>query len=140
MGKRIDNTVCHCLEMRRSAENVISFYDRILAPSGVTVRQYSLLGAVGQLDGCSVRELSDATMLDRSTLARSLKPLLGAGMIINTKEQGTRNSVLKLTEKGRSICAEAKELWTKAQSAFEEKIGTEQVQELEKILCTIQKL
>ena len=46
MGKRIDDTTCHCLKMRRSAWNVVSFYDRMLKPAGITVGQYSLLNVI----------------------------------------------------------------------------------------------
>lgn len=138
MGKRIDNTKCHCLKMRRSAENVIHFYDTTLSPSGVTVRQYSLLRAIEEHEGCSVRELADAAELDRSTLARSLKPLMQAGYIEDHKEASARNSVLYLTLKGSDTCRYAAELWQKAQNEFEDKIGSDTVKKLENILELLQ--
>lgn len=140
MSKRIDNTTCHCLKMRRSAGNVVQFYDNLLSPSGVTVRQYSLLNKIAENEGCSVRELSDATELDRSTLARSLKPLIQAGYIEDRKERKARNSVLYLTEEGIDTCRHASELWNKAQKAFEDKVGRNNVQELESILELLQAL
>ena len=71
MGKRIDDTTCHCLKMRRSAWNVVSFYDRMLKPAGITVGQYSLLNGIEEHDGCNISELGMWTELDRSTLVRS---------------------------------------------------------------------
>lgn len=140
MGKRIDNTTCHCLKMRRSAGNVIRFYDDMLSPSGVTVRQYSLLNQIGKHEGCSVRELSDAVELDRSTLARSLRPLMQAGLIEDRKEKSARNSALYLTEKGQTTCQHAYILWEEAQKVYEEKIGKDRVKELEGILEQLQNL
>lgn len=140
MNKRIDNTTCHCLKMRRSAWNIISFYDRMLEPAGITVRQYSLLFSIGEHDGCNMRELGDWTELDRSTLARSLKPLLKAELICDKKEADMRDSRLSLTEKGRQVCDFAGELWNKAQKKFEDIVGKEQVEQLEKILETLQTL
>lgn len=140
MGKRIDNTKCHCLKMRRSAGNVIKFYDNILSPSGVTVRQYSLLNKIAENEGCSVRELSDATELDRSTLARSLKPLMKAGYIEDRKEKSARNSMLYLTKEGLETCNCASELWAEAQKEYEDKIGKDKVRELESILELLQTL
>ena len=140
MGKRIDNTTCHCLKMRRSAGNVISFYDQILKPSGVTVRQYSLLYSISEHDGCSVRELSVYTELDRSTLARSLKPLMKADLIADAKDAGARDSKLSLTEQGQQVCQEAARLWEIAQKRFEEKLGAEQVKALEDALEILQTL
>lgn len=140
MGKRVDNTVCHCLKMRRSAENVIHFYDNILAPSGITVRQYSLLNAVFEHSGCNVRELSEATLLDRSTLARSLKPLIQSGYIIDKKASRARDSVLELTDHGVSVCKEAAGLWKVAQYQFESKFTKSQLQNFEDTLIFLQEL
>lgn len=140
MGKRIDNTVCHCLKMRRSAENVASFYDQKLKPSGVTVRQYSLLKNINENEGCSIRILSELTDLDRSTLARSLKPLLGNSLIVDMKTAGTRDSKLFLTDKGKEVCAFAETLWEAAQREYEKILGAEQVESLERGLEALQEL
>lgn len=140
LGKRIDDTVCHCLKMRRSAENVIRFYDNILAPSGVTVRQYSLLRAIFEHSGCNVRELSEATLLDRSTLARSLKPLIQAGYIADRKASGARDSVLELTDQGASVCKEAAGLWETAQHQFESRFTEGQLLGFENMLTLLQEL
>lgn len=140
MGKRIDNTTCHCLKIRRSAGNVVSFYDQILRPCGITVRQYSLLYSISANDGCNVRELSEYTELDRSTLARSLKPLIKANLIADAKDAGARDSKLSLTEQGRQVCQEAAKLWEIAQRRFEEKLGPEQVKALEAALEILQAL
>lgn len=140
MGKRIDNTVCHCLKMRRSAENVIHFYDNILASSGVTVRQYSLLRAISEHSGCNVRELSEATLLDRSTLARSLKPLIQSGYIADKKASGARDRVLELTDQGVSVCKEAAGLWEIAQHQFESKFTESQLLNFEDMLTILQEL
>lgn len=140
MSKRVDNTECHCLKMRRSAENVIRFYDAILAPCGVTVRQYSLLNAISEQSGCNVRMLSEATLLDRSTLARSLKPLIQSGYIKDNKAAGTRDRVLELTEKGEDVRKEAADLWQLAQRQFEAKLSKEQLTALEDTLALLQDL
>ena len=140
MGKRIDDTVCHCLRMRRSAENVVRFYDKMLAPYGVTARQYSLLNALRQRNGCSIRELADATQLDRSTLSRSLKPLIRLGYISDRKEIGARDSVLALTKEGRSTCKQAAERWALAQRHFEDILRKEQLTALENALEALQDL
>ncbi len=140
MGKCIDNTICHCMKMRRSAENVINFYDSTLAQSGLTSRQYSLLFAINKLGTCNVRELAEYTLLDRSTLARSLKPLLQADYIEDRKNAGARDSVLALTPKGEQTYSQATELWRKAQEQIEEKAGKENLAELERLLLIFQDL
>lgn len=140
MGKSIDITKCHCIKMWLSAGNVIQFYNNILSPSGVTARQYSLLDKIVENEGCSVRELSDATELDRSTLTRNLKILMRAGYIEDRKKKSARNSILYLTKEGVNKYDYATELWVKAQKAFEDKVGKDTVKELERILKLLQTL
>lgn len=140
MAKTIDNTSCHCLKMRRSASNVIAFYDGKLKSTGITVRQYSLLYEIGRQEGCSVRNLSEATELDRSTLARSLKPLLLSGYIEDRKSEGERNSKLYLTEKGKLTGKKAAKCWEEAQKEFEKIVGEDRVKVLEDILSIMQTL
>lgn len=140
LSKRVDNTICHCLKIRRTAENVVNFYDAILAPSGVTVRQYSLLNAIFEHSGCNVRELSEATLLDRSTLARSLKPLIQSGYVKDNKAVGGRDSVLELTDQGIFVCRKAAGLWEVAQRQFESKFSEEQLTAFEGTLTLLQDL
>ena len=111
-----------------------------LQPSGVTAKQYFLLSQIADDGGCSVRQLSDHTKLDRSTLARTLKPLLKAGLPQDRKERGKRDSKLFLTERGERAHKDATELWRQAQSEFEQKPGMEQVEALERALETLQNL
>jgi DNA-binding MarR family transcriptional regulator len=140
MGKTIANTNCHCLKMRRSAENVIRFYDGKLSPSGVTVRQYSLLRQVGLHPGCSVSELAKLTELERSTLARSLKPLFSEGYLEDRKKPGTRDRSLHLTASGKRTCIKAGRLWAEAQLEYEESLGADTVKALEDALLKLQSL
>ncbi|MDR2354996.1 MAG: MarR family transcriptional regulator, partial [Clostridiales Family XIII bacterium] len=58
-GKNV--TACYCLRTRKASAAVTKFYDNILEPCGVTVRQYSLLLNVSKTERCSVKELADMT-------------------------------------------------------------------------------
>lgn len=131
---------CYCLKTRRACAAVTKFYDTMLAPSGVTVRQYSLLLNISQAHSCSVRELADLAELDRSTLARSLKPLYAQGFIVNAKQPSARNSQLELTNAGKETVEQAKELWSKAQEAVSESFGSEGIVLLEELLQRLKAL
>ena len=131
-------TPCHCMKMRRSAGMVLAFYNKMLAPSGVTVRQYSLMHAIHTHTGCNVRELSEMAALDRSTLARTLKPLIRQGLVIDRKEPGARDSKLALSEQGETTRQKAGRLWLKAQTEYEHILGQEQLTALEDALLVLQ--
>ena len=131
---------CYCLRMRKASLAAAEFYNGILAPSGVTARQYFLLLTIGKMERCSVRELADAAELDRSTLSRSLKPLREQGMIADQKAGGAKSSRLELTDKGRAVLEQARILWGQAQRALEEKAGKEGKEALEKVFSLLNEL
>lgn len=61
---------CYCINLRRMNARVTEYYDRMLAPSGLTVSQFSLLKNLDRMGECSVTGLAKAVELERSTLAR----------------------------------------------------------------------
>ena len=139
-NKSTTPTSCYCLKIRRASATVTKFYDSMLESCGVTVRQYSLLLNISQAEHCSVKELADMTELDRSTLARSLKPLYHQGLVIDTKVLGTRNSQLEVTETGKETVECAKQLWAEAQKAVKLKLGANGLHSLEKVLNLLERL
>lgn len=72
--------------------------------------------------------------LDRSTLARSLQPLLNQGLVVDTRKPGTRNCQLELTKSGKEKLERAKLLWAEAQQDVVLKLGDQGLNELEKVL------
>jgi DNA-binding MarR family transcriptional regulator len=91
------------------------------------VGQFSILANISRSGPLSVRELADLSELERSTLARNLKPILAKGWIVDSKALSARNSRLSLTEKGQKVLAEARELWERAQKEVQDRLGEEGV-------------
>ncbi len=133
-------TSCYCLKIRRATATVTKHYDRVLAPCGVTVSQYSVLLNISRAEQCSIRELADMAELDRSTLARNLQPLFHQGLVVDTRQEGTRNCQLELTETGKETLECAKLLWAKAQQDVMLKLGDEGLDTLEKVLSSLEAL
>ena len=130
--------ICHCWRLKRAAHHLNEFYDKALAPSGVTISQYGMLREINQHEGCSVMDLAGYLDLERSTLTRSLKPRMQKGLVADCRECHMRNCRLVLTDEGRKAYEEAHLLWEKAQAAYEAALGTEGVRTLETLLAAIQ--
>lgn len=130
--KHISN--CYCINLRRAANVVTDFYDRILKPIGLTVNQYSLLINISRLGTSSVSDLADHVGLERTTLVRSLKPLFKLGYIEDISEIGQRNRQLQVTQEGQQVLQRGEILWRKAQSELEQKVGKEKLEQLSEIL------
>lgn len=119
----MNKTQCHCIAMRRANKAVTEYYDRKLAPCGVTINQFALMCNLERLDNPSVSELAERMQLERSTLVRTLRPLMENGLIEDKASAGTRNRCLGLTARGKKILRIGAPLWDDAQRGVEEKLG-----------------
>ena len=121
----IDAT-CACSNVRKAARTVTQLFDEVLQPSGLRSTQFSLLVAVARLGEGPVTQLAEVLVMDRTTLARNLKPLEGQGLL--TVEAGTdrRRHLVRLTERGRQALARALPYWEQAQQQVVTRLGQEQ--------------
>lgn len=133
-------TPCYCLKIRRANADLISFYDHSLAESGITIQQYSLLLNISKAEKGTLRELADMAELDRSTLARNIKPLLSKKLVYDAKPEGARDSKLTLTDDGKKTLQLAQTLWEKAQKNISQSLGEVGIKELDKLLKTLEAL
>lgn len=133
-------TTCYCLKVRNANNHITAFYDRMLEQSGVTIRQYSLLLNISRAESLNVRELADKSNLDRSTLARNLKPLFTKELIQDLKLPKARDSKLKLTDKGMKTLIQAQDLWEEAQGTVIKKLGYDKLAMLDIVLKELETL
>ena len=109
-------TGCACRNLRRTARAVTRLYDDALRPSGLRITQFTLLVAVGLSEPVPITRLADALALDRTTLARDLKPLSERGLLEITAGQDKRTRLVGLTAQGREAIGRAYPLWQHAQA------------------------
>ncbi|VVE09938.1 MarR family transcriptional regulator [Pandoraea terrigena] len=83
-------------------------------------------------------ELAHAMVLDRSALARNIKPLERDGFLVQRPDcDDGRSRRVELTSAGRAKLTEANRLWRKAQSQFEQVYGEERAAALRVALSEI---
>lgn len=114
---------CHCANLRRAARAVTRAYDAALAPSGLTVTQYSLLRALLRQQPATAGELGAALGLERTTLVRNLRPLADRGLLAETAARDRRAKPLALTPAGRDALDAAEPLWRAAQEQVAATLG-----------------
>ena len=78
---------------------------RILAAhAGITLTQWRLIALIGGKDEITLTEINRATQMDKGQLSRTIKGLLGNGMIASRSSlNDQRQQLLTLTEAGRGI-------------------------------------
>jgi DNA-binding MarR family transcriptional regulator len=72
---------CSCSTLRQLTRKMTNIYDHHLAADELTISQYSLLARIGKYGPIGVIPLASNMGLDRSTMSRTLKPLIALGWI-----------------------------------------------------------
>jgi len=136
------NNPCYCIRLRRAAKNLTAYYDRALAGCGITINQFALMRNIEKLGECSAVELAARVRQSKSTLARTLRPLLEEGLISDLAAPGKKSRRLRVSEKGKAVLDEAKRVWSKVQDDIAAKMGDdraslllEMLEQLEEIIC-----
>ncbi|MDL2406827.1 hypothetical protein PY650_14390 [Rhizobium calliandrae] len=78
----------------------------------------------------AVAEFGQIMVMERTTLLRTLKPLLVEDLIFKTKRKGQRSHTFNLTAAGTARLKQAAPLWRAAQEAFTIEVGLTRSAEL----------
>lgn len=109
--------------MRGAARRVTQIYSRHLAPTGLRISQFSLLGFVSARGPVSITQLADLLATDRTTLTRNLRPLLATGLIERAATGDRRRHELVATQAGRALFKRALPLWAEAEQKVRDAMG-----------------
>jgi DNA-binding MarR family transcriptional regulator len=132
---------CNCTALRKASRRLAQMYDAALATTGLKSTQFSILSEIGrqQKNGPpTLRQLADAMVMDRSTMARNLGPLERDGLVsVTVSETDRRSKSVFLTAQGEASLAEAKGPWRSAQHRFERSFGAAEAADLREVLLGI---
>jgi len=120
-------SACTAMRVRKAARRVTQIYDAHLAPFGLTITQYGLLGRIKAFDGLGIGELAEKMLMDPTTLTRSLRPLQRRGLLVLAADpRDKRSRSLHLTDRGRAAFDAARPGWQQAQRHIVATLGERQ--------------
>lgn len=125
---------CLCFRVRRVSRALTRLYDEALRPLEIQATQLTLLNAVALVEerDAAMGELAGVLAMDVTTLSRNLRPLRASGFVrIERSKEDGRVRLVRLTEKGRRMLAEALPLWRQAQARVVAALGPELAAELQ---------
>ncbi len=121
----LPDTACYCSSLRQASRYVTSFYDQMLSGSGLRVTQFAILSRL-KPRAATVTQLAQSMVMDRTTLARNLQPLVREQLVqVRPSEQDRRERVIELTDAGRAKVEAILPAWRRAQAAFDQQFGAE---------------
>jgi DNA-binding MarR family transcriptional regulator len=129
---------CNHFAVRSAARHVTQFYDQFLAPIGLRTSQFSILSKLKRLGPLTINALAKEMVMDRTTLARNVKPLERDGLIRTEPVASDRRAkVLRLTNAGEKRVRAGLKAWAQAQAQFESSFGTKRATELRALLRSV---
>jgi DNA-binding MarR family transcriptional regulator len=129
---------CNCLTVRQVARHVSQFYDRFLAIVGLHTTQFSIPAKLQRLGPLTINALAAEMVMDRTTLGRTIQPLVRQGLVAIVRGlTDRRRKELQLTDVGADRLREAVKLWIRAQDRFVEIFGSERTAELRALMHAV---
>ncbi len=105
---------------------VTQWYDACLHPTGLRSTQFNSLVAIGLAQTVPLTRLADVLVLDRTTLARNLKPLERQGLVVVEPGEDKRVRLISLTDPGHQLLEQSLPYWRKAQEQVMARLGQSQ--------------
>ncbi|MFE7722689.1 MarR family winged helix-turn-helix transcriptional regulator [Nocardia rhizosphaerihabitans] len=134
MKTAIEAQECTNLKLRQLTRMVTRHYDPYIAQSGLKNTQYALLSYVVRLGPIRPGDLAKRMQMDASTLTRNMQPLVTQGWLNIGAGHDARSRLVEATETGHAKRAEGHRAWKEAQTALNERLGTERVAALHELL------
>jgi DNA-binding MarR family transcriptional regulator len=121
---------CTCMHIRRSSRAVTQYYDAVLAPSGISSSQLTLLATISLDQLQSLKQVADRIGMTPSSLTHMLKPMFEQDLVENEIGTNKKTKHLVLTDRGMRTLKLATPLWECAQEELVAKIGERDWQDL----------
>ena len=125
MKKAGESNSCACFNLRKITRVVTQIYDDVFRHEGIDLKgtQYSLLVNVFAYGPVPITRLSEILVMDRTSLARNVKPLINKGYIKVSSGDDKRKKMVELTRNGKRVLSNAYPHWKSAQKTVVKQIG-----------------
>ena len=122
--------ICVCATARMAARSLTRIYDRALEPAGIRTTQFSVLARLLEEGPLPLTHLAGRLAMDRTTLARDLRPLERRGLVAISVGADRRVRMAALTPAGRRLVDEVRPLWKQVQRDVRAQLGPDHVARL----------
>lgn len=128
---------CLNFQLRRISRPISRYYDDALRPLGLRITQFNILAVLAQSGPISLTNLATLLGMERSALARNLKPVARKGLVKLAHGEDRRTRMVELASPGKRKLIEALPSWTGAQNKLVAKLGPDQTALLIQVLSSI---
>ncbi len=119
-----------CTQLTRAARKIVAYYNRELAPLGLTAQQLIALGVLIFEENLSLGQFAKRLKMGKAGAATMINRLEALGLV--TKESNpsdARLNVLKITDKARELHPKIQQAVLDLESTIESQIGFVELKE-----------
>ena len=130
-----------CSLTTRAAKQLVSYYNRVLAPLGITAQQMMALGVLWRNDNISLGVFAKRAGIGKAAAVTMIKRLEILGLVTQeTDPKDARLNVIGLTPKAWELLPEVSQKVNKLEKRLEENIGGPELKILIKGLSVLRDL
>ena len=119
-----------CATARMAARSLTRVYDQALQPAGIRTSQFSILARLFEEGPLPLTHLAGRLAMDRTTLARDLRPLERRGFVSVSVGADRRVRMAALTAAGRRLVDDVRPRWKSVQRDVRAELGADHVARL----------
>ncbi len=131
---------CVFTTVRKANRVLFRLYQDALSSTGISIVQLSILRALERHGPLPLVRLADDLVMERTSLYRTIAPLVEANMIKVSKVETGRTKIAKLTSGGEKTIERVMPYWAKAQENILNELGDGDWLILHKMLSAIANL
>ena len=124
-----------------AARTLVAYYNRVLAPLGLTAQQVMALGVLWQEENLSLGVFAQRADIGKAAAVTMIKRLEAMGLVTTASDpRDARLNVIKLTDKARDLAPSVAEKVDALERTMEKAIGVTDLETLIKGLSIIRDL
>lgn len=141
-GRPIRSLPCVCTTVRKASRALSRLFDESLAPADMTAAQLAILRGIhrGEPSGRPLSRLAESLVMDRTSLYRSLAPMIRKGWIVLKPGAAGRTRLAVLTRAGVAATDGAAAHWEAVQTRVLAAIGADRWTTLQRDILALAEL
>lgn len=131
---------CIFTAVRKANRVLFRHYQDALSETGVSIVQLSILRALERHGPLSLSRLADDLAMERTSLYRTIEPLIESGDVQVESAPTGKSKIAKLTAEGQGTIERVMPFWAKAQERVTNEVALAERPDFQRALNAIAKL
>lgn len=131
---------CIFTAVRKANRVLFRHYQDALSETGISIVQLSILRALERQGALTLSRLADDLAMERTSLYRTIEPLVEGGAVHVESASKGKSKVAKLTTEGHRAIERVMPSWAKAQERVLKEMASADLSDFQRILSAISNL